>query len=490
MKLSLVLWNCDGKRGVGSGGEERNAVFKSTYDSWKQENRIPTVVLAQELYLVGLTRTWEELSKKSNSFHICEAACFFLKGLGQEIKFLDSGDLQSIMDDNLESDDDGYHDRIARIHCAIVTIGAEKILICSWHGQHNEFDDDDKKVLLEKMLIFVDKVKEDQGCVAALVGGDFNLDKKKAKQSISVESKSVESARLYYTREASRPRSSNIIDYVIAWPKNRFKKRECYKIKTHSPEEDNANPRMFDHALIRYDFIVNLKGEWEGEGEVKWGGGCGEGKVTLRRYCSDENFDVKVTGVESGKWKGHGKGSCKTFEKLEIKGGKSFIVNYGGEGHAVAIGATLTLTSEICEEMNWKGNGQVEWEGADAEVNCECSGRRNGEQTVTWKGTGPVEWRGKGKATWVGGKLEKWEGIQTVRCADDRKVQWNGDGEVELQGDELKHNAQGTLTLHQFGVERVHYNLEESSKLAWSGRGVVWKVTGSGEGKMLDWDTV
>ena len=472
MKLSLVLWNCDGTEGTEdqpkANVEKRKAVFRSTYDSWKQaENEIPTVVLAQELHLVGLTRTWRELSKKSNSFNTCEAACFFLMGLGQEIEFLDSGDLQRIMGRKVLSKNQ-YVGGIARIHCGIVALGAEKILICSWHGEHYKLSDDKNKVKLEKMLIFVDKVREDQGCVAALVGGDFNLNKKKAEESTLL---SAMSAYLYaeYVQPTFRTR---IIDYVIVWPKHRFIKCECVEIKTHPEEEVNPNPRMFDHALIRYDFIVKMKGEWEGEGLVKWVGKCGEGEVTLTGDHRRKYFDVKVTRVRSKKWKGPC--FCKRFEKLKNKCRRSLRVNYGERCIYVAEGETVTLTTKRCQR-----------EGAGANVSCIYLSKC--EQTVTWNGTGSVEWNGKGKATWVGGKLEKWKGSQTVRCADDRKVQWNGDGEVELKGGKFKTSHQGTWTCC---FEGVRYSLTEGSELGWSGRGVVWNVTGKGEGTMLDWDTV
>ena len=457
----MVLWNCDGKKRFLKSKAtvpERNDVFRSTYDSWKQKNEIPTVVLAQELYLGGLTTTWRELSKKSNSFNKCEAACFFLMGLGQEIKFLDSGDLQGIMDSTSRSKNK-YDGGIARIHCGIVTLGAEKILICSWHGQHNWLTDNKKKDLLRKMLIFVDKVKKDKGCAAALVGCDFNLDIDKVFKSNILQS--VQGADLYGVN------TSDIIDYIIAWPNNRFIMRECSKIDTHHTEEVNPDPRMFDHPLIRYDFIVILKGKWEGEGKVKWSGECGEGEVTL---TGDYRY-VKVSGEWSGEWKGQ--------DTLEIKrGDPSLSVDYGEVTRTLADGETFGLILETGEEMNWRGNGQVKWEGEDTEV--------------TWNGTGSVEWRGKGKATWVGGKLEKWEGSrrQTVRCADDRPVRWDGDGEVELQGVEFKTSHQGTWASEEFGVDRVRYSLTESCELGWSGRGVVWKVTGKGAGTMSDCDTV
>ena len=481
MELSLVLWNCDGKKGKRPSKAkvpERTAVFKSTYNSWKQKtDQIPTVVLAQELNSGGLRDTWIELSKKAESKKEkikYKVACFFLMCLGQKIKFLKSVYLKKIMGD---MSNDRYDPDIARIHCSIVTLGAEKILICSWHGKYRVKE---KKVLLRKMLIFVDKVKEDQGCVAALVGGDFNLDKGQVSQYIL---QSVENAHLYeYEKPTFRPK---LIDYVIAWPKNRFVIiRECGEIETDPPDEVNPNLRMFDHALIKYNFIVNLKGEWEGEGLVKWSGECGEGEVTLTGDYFDKYFDVKVTGVESGKWKGQGTGFCKRFKKLEIKGGDSLSVNYGKGWKDVAEGETVTLTSKRCKKMNWKGNGQVEWEGAGAEVNCECLRWNNGEQTVTWNGTGSVEWRGKGKATWVRGKLEKWKGSQTVRCADDRPVQWDGVGEVVSKGGEFKCTHRGTWALEKRWVEGVRYSLKKSSKLGWSGRGVVWKVTGKGAGTM------
>ena len=487
MELSLVLWNCNGNTGEEdkpkASVEERKAVFRSTYDLWKRTHSIPTVVLAQELYSGGLTTTWRELSKKSNSFSKCEAACFFLMGLGQEIEFLDSGDLQRIMGRILLSNG-RYDGGIARIHCGIVTLGAEKILICSWHGQHNWLTDNKKKDLLRKMLIFVDKVKEDQGCVAALVGGDFNLDKDKVnenkdkvnedKDKVNEDNfilQSVQNAKLYgdYPRPASRTGARlHIVDYVIAWPENRFIERKSGEIETHPKENVNHDPKIFDHPLIKYDFIVNLKGEWEGEGLVKWGGECGEGEVTLTgRGDRHSNDDVEVTGENSGKWKGEGSGVCKNFEKLELIGGDSLEVKYGEYWTDVGEGKTLTLTSEICEKMEWKGNGQVKWKGA--EVECKCFVSNNGEQTVTWKGTGSVEWSGKGKATWVGGKLEKWKGTQTVRCAD---------------GD-FKPKRQSTWKFKKFGVGKVRYKSKKSSELRWAERGVVWKVTGTGTGIIM-----
>ena len=535
MELSLVLWNCDGRKGTKGQSKstvgKRNDVLRSTYNFWKQGNLIPTVVLAQEL-CPGLTETWGKRSKKSNSFGKCEAACFFLKGLGQEIEFLDIGDLQRIMGRILLSDDK-FDGGIARIHCSIVTLGAEKILICSWNGQYKVNDDDDddndddddddnddddndddddddddndddddvkKKNLLRKMLIFVDKVKEDQGCVAALVGGDFNLDKDKVnenkdkvnedKDKVNEDNfilQSVQNAKLYgdYPRPASRTGARlHIVDYVIAWPENRFIERKSGEIETHPKENVNHDPKIFDHPLIKYDFIVNLKGEWEGEGLVKWGGECGEGEVTLTgRGDRHSNDDVEVTGENSGKWKGEGSGVCKNFEKLELIGGDSLEVKYGEYWTDVGEGKTLTLTSEICEKMEWKGNGQGKWKGA--EVECKCFVSNNGEQTVTWKGTGSVEWRGKGKATWVGGKLEKWKGTQTVRCADGRGVQWNGNGEVELEGGDSKPKRQSTWKFKKFGVGKVRYKSKKSSELRWAERGVVWKVTGTGTGIIM-----
>ena len=77
-----------------------------------------------------------------------------------------------------------------------------------------------------------------------------------------------------------------------------------------------------------------------------------------------------------------------------------------------------------------------------------------------------------------------------MRCADDRPVRWSGDGEVELQGVEFKTSHQGTWASEEFGVDRVRYSLTESCELGWSGRGVVWKVTGKGAGTMSDCDTV
>ena len=195
-----------------------------------------------------------------------------------------------------------------------------------------------------------------------------------------------------------------------------------------------------------------------------------------------------MIGVESGKWEGKGKGLCKKFEKLEIKGGRSLEVDYGGVSRKwspVVDGVTVTFRkSEGYKEMKWKGNGQVEWEGAGAEVHCERLRLNYDEQIVTWNGTGSVVWKGKGKATWVGGKLEKWKGNQTVRCADDRSVEWNGDGKVELKGGEFKPSHQGTWASEEFGVDGVRYSLTKSSKLGWSGRGVVWKVKGKGTGTM------
>ena len=153
---------------------------------------------------------------------------------------------------------------------------------------------------------------------------------------------------------------------------------------------------------------------------MEWGGKCGEGKVTLTGTDHGKHSYIELKGVKSGKWKEECKGFCKHFEKLEIKGCDSLRVNYGVGWIGVVEGKIVTLTSERCKEMKWKGNGQVKWEGG--EVECACFELNNCEQTVTRKGAGSVGWRGKGKATWVGGKLEKWKGSQTVRYTDDRPV--------------------------------------------------------------------
>ena len=64
-------------------------------------------------------------------------------------------------------------------------------------------------------------------------------------------------------------------------------------------------------------------------------------------------------------------------------------------------------------------------------------------------------------------------------------MEWNGNGEVELEGGDFKPKRQSTWKFKKFGVGKVRYKSKKSSELRWAERGVVWKVTGTGTGIIM-----
>ena len=486
MELSVVLWNCNGPTVAGSDAARLNSC-KSTMESWKKQEVVPDVVLAQEAK-GNVRKKLITFSAAHSKGDMRDTTCFFPErhnGYKPDVEILDSGYLIAIRERM------GFQPYevidVARIQCTIMMKGSEKILICSWHGRHSGFFDVNKKSFLRNMLEFVNKIKVDKGCCAVLVGGDFNLKSSTAKDVLSTHwPGKPKNAVLYdsYEKPSFRP---DLIDYVIAWPSNRISQKSCRVIDT-VPRQPEA--RMFDDALVRYNFTVRLRGKWEGDGEVTWRGEYGKGKVVLEHKWRRVNC-VDVEGVESGQWKGEAlDGYCRNFVKLEIIGRHYMSVKINDEWVSVGENEVRVLMQDEGDEVWWKGNGKIKWESAGAiEVSIECYG----EQIIEWNGTGLVKWSGQGKASWVGGKLKKWEGNQIVKWADDQLVRWSGGGEVVFYGaEQLEHfTSCGRWTeveMLLLGVEKSRKwcaRGEKQGKLEWKGRGVTWEVTGTGTGNML-----
>lgn len=239
MNLSIVLWNCNGPKG--STQENRIKSMTNTYERWRSEGKIPSIVLAQEVKGKGKT-FWRERAER-NPNNNTETACFpFLSA--RRVKFIP-----------LNTDGIKY---------CILTIGRDKLLICSCHGPHTGFKCPDKKVNLKRMLTMVDRIKRKNKCCAALVGGDYNLVSRVCTEVLSDRRTQPPTGAKVYDDYITPPWREHLIDFIIAWPKERFLQQKCSPIPIVDPNNTDSkitDGTLFDHAPIRYDFIFTLPGQ-------------------------------------------------------------------------------------------------------------------------------------------------------------------------------------------------------------------------------------
>ena len=252
-----MLWNCNGINTTGVRTDEKIARFETTFRDWEINETIPTVVLTQELYADKICRKWHELFPESVTLKKREAACYFKTH--SQVRFLDAGHLQRIVDritNRYPGSDVACV--VPRIHCGILTTPQnDKILICSWHGVHRTTNEN-KIRQLKFMLRFVEKVRLKYECSAALVGGDYNLNEETSNEvlgTLTPEPREELGNAVLFTYENPDWRPT-LIDFVIAWPEERFTLNEAGPIETNPAEDPELNltERLFDHALIEYDF--------------------------------------------------------------------------------------------------------------------------------------------------------------------------------------------------------------------------------------------
>lgn len=235
MNLSIVLWNC---KGPGT-QEDRIESTKKTHQRWRSKKSTPLVVLAQEV-AKGMGEFWMD--------HF-----YSVYGHENPVYFDVSSQLLGNYVVNLEKIIDTLklkYLELDRICPSILKVDNEKFLMCSWHGP-STMSDDLKKKTLTQMLKFVDKIKIKYNCYAALVGGDYNLAASKTQELLSdPDIQTPTGAKVYdYVKPSWR---SELIDFIIAWPEERFSQPKCSVI------EEIKDGTLFTHAPIRYDFTFTL----------------------------------------------------------------------------------------------------------------------------------------------------------------------------------------------------------------------------------------
>ena len=194
------------------------------------------IALVQKCETQKKWNCWKDLSYKSDQNHNKEAGCFFLEA--------NKGKFSAEFSVNLAE----------RLHCWVLTPNADKekkLLICSWHGPWTKVrKEDDRQKILKQMLLNLEALKSEMECIAVLVGGDFNLSSAKAKEVLGRNNKPADTDLCH----KYKPNRKNLIDFIIVWPKKRFK---C--TRTENVLEMSGENPLFDHPVVRYDFNFILK---------------------------------------------------------------------------------------------------------------------------------------------------------------------------------------------------------------------------------------
>ena len=243
-----MLWNCNGNKKIEEVTVKRTKKFQTTFLKWEESGKIPNVVLTQEAYTQDIFHKWEGLFPETAYLNNKEAGCYFKEG--SQVTFVYPRDMIKVIKEPITPD---QRSLVNRIHCAIFTVTEEeKILICSWHGphspQHKTLEHVKKKNVLKCMLQLVDKWRLANGCSAALVGGDYNLNAEKCREVVPQQFTSGElvNASLYIDEKSEKKN-----DFVIAWPEEKF---TLPNPPTEIFESSDPDKDLFDHAPIRYDF--------------------------------------------------------------------------------------------------------------------------------------------------------------------------------------------------------------------------------------------
>ena len=344
----------------------------STVESWIKTNDVPTVVLAQECKEIAKWNAWDNLSwtliKRSKD----KAVYCFAAKKQKAITHVDIHDL--------------------RLDCCVLRTNItpeDNLLVCSWHGPWNENKMEKREKRFKEMLHLVNQIQREKKCSAVLVGGNFNLISRKAREILS-GLKTPKDACLY-DNYILPPEKERVIQYIIGWPKDRFLMWGCEVIqevipvnaKSKDPEsrcpeskdtesrgsksrdtknEDTKseytkcqNRKLFDHPLVKYDFILSPQKN-VGKGEVVW-------KEVGKGRCEGENL--------KGYWNGDGKGKCQVSGIVKIKCKPEHVMEIEKDGQEVERGENK-WKFESGEKVKWDGQGRVAWIGG-GEVDWECT---------------------------------------------------------------------------------------------------------------------
>jgi hypothetical protein len=100
------------------------------------------------------------------------------------VERVDVGELQRVQDSlKYEADSVFTHSRLTA--CILTSrsyASGDKILLVSWHGPHNKARLDVKMACFCELVRFVEKLRVECACSAAVVGGDFNMNAEDARR--------------------------------------------------------------------------------------------------------------------------------------------------------------------------------------------------------------------------------------------------------------------------------------------------------------------
>ena len=164
---------------------------------------------------------------------------------------------------------------VTRLSAALVNQG--RVLVVSWWGEHKTKENADqssgplsiqeKCAKLKYVIDFVERLRVHCKADAVLMGGDFNLEPKYAREILDNDEQLHGKVFDSYVLPSHRPK---MIDYVVVWPKGRFSCVEARELteKDHGiPLQESLNilerstmHNDFDHGVIYYKiYFLNLK---------------------------------------------------------------------------------------------------------------------------------------------------------------------------------------------------------------------------------------
>lgn len=361
MDVPIVLWNINGTdKKDKSRLEQRVNTIVATVKSWIKKNDVPTVVLAQECKEIAKWNAWKNQSWTQHIERSTEKGVYCFAEKEKEITHVDICDLRldgCVLRTNITREDNLQ----------------DNLLVCSWHGPWNENKIEKREKCFKEMLQLVNRIQGENNCSAVLVGGDFNLISRKAREILS--GLETPNDAYLYDNYILPPGKERAIQYIIGWPKDRFLMWDCevimpenFKSKDlesgHTKNEDTKKEgtkcrdhKLFDHPLVKYDFIMSRQRNNVEKGEVVWK----ETEIGKGR-CEGEHL--------KGYWNGVGEGECQVrgIVKIKCKPGDMKIKKDGQKVER----SENKWKFESGEKIEWSGRGRVAWVGG-GEVVWECT---------------------------------------------------------------------------------------------------------------------
>ena len=158
--------------------------------------------------------------------------------------------------------------RTRLVACVLTPQGGaagSKILLASWHGPHKtkhpdatvQLDSKEaKRICFLELVLFLDRLKQDQSCHVVIIGGGYNWPAQEAREELDRIDRVEGVVAADYTTTTDRRDlgDSGMIDYIVYWPKDSIQQITA---NVECGDYRRELPRPFNHPIVRYQVKLN-----------------------------------------------------------------------------------------------------------------------------------------------------------------------------------------------------------------------------------------